>query len=95
MGKTKEEKIRGLKEPMLSPLMQRPRLISFDNVPKKPISYTKTMVDRTNEKIEEEGLEAEIGKNGFIDPTTLARGRSNSLRNKMKKKSKSLSLLIN
>jgi len=36
------------------------------------------------------GLEAQVDQTGFIDPNTVSRGRSNSLREKMVKQSKSL-----
>ena len=36
------------------------------------------------------GLEAQVDQTGFIDPNTVSRGRSNSLRERMVKQSKSL-----
>jgi hypothetical protein len=71
-----DRKFNGINEPML-----RSRPISDNQLTRMPHNRPET-------EREQDGLEAEVGRNGFIDPTTVQRGRSNSHRNRMLRQSK-------
>lgn len=58
--------------------------------PYEQLKKRKSSVEKPKNENSFFDLEAEVDQAGFIDPNTVSRGRSNSLRAKMVKQSKSL-----